>query len=389
MIFNFNKKKIRFVLTGGGTGGHLFPLLAVAEKAQQSAQNQNLSLELSYLGPVKGPFSFDPRILEQRGIKTIPIISESPGNASNPLTAGLSFLKEFFGFLQCLWYLWLIMPDAVFSKGGFGSLPIIFVSFLYRIPVVIHESDVIPGQANQLSKKFASRIAISFEKSIQFFPFEKTALTGNPIRNAFFEKTDRKKAIEFFGFSQELKTVFISGGSQGAKKLNDLTLDSLPQLIENYQVIHQCGSRNYPEVSRGADFTLKGQEKQKQSRYKLFGFMDEQEIKSAYAAADLIIARAGSGSIFEISAQAKPSILIPLSTAAKDHQRENAYAYAKTGAAIVLEENNLKPHIFFGQMDYLLKNQEKLRSMSEAAKSFSKPKAAETIAKELFVIAGA
>ena len=381
--------KTRIVLTGGGTGGHIFPLLAVAEEINRFAKEKNLDVELSYIGPTTGPFTFDEKIFEDKGINVFSIASESPNNAENPLEKIVTLIKEGLGFLQSLWHLWVIMPDVIFSKGGYGAVPVLLSSILYRIPTLIHESDTIPGTVNEFSKKIAKRIAISFEKTIEFFPFEKTALTGNPIRKTFFESGDKEKALKSFGFSANSKVIFVSGGSQGAKKINDLILDILPKLISSYQIIHQCGTRNYPEASREAEFLLRSQNPETRTKYRLYGFMDEEQVKNAYLAADLVVSRAGSSQISEIAATGKPSILVPLSTAARDHQRENAYAFSKNGATVVLEEENLKSNLFWETLNHLINNQLKLEQMSRMAKDFAKPKAGEMIAKELLSISGA
>ena len=385
----FGSSKIRIVFTGGGTGGHIFPLLAVAEELFVIAREKNLELELTYMGPTTGPFSFDESIFEEKGIKVVGISSESPDNSDNALSKLFSFVKVGLGLIQSLWHLWLIMPDAVFSKGGYGAVPVLLTSAAYRIPVLIHESDAIPGKINEFAQKIASKIAISFEKTIEFFPFEKTAFTGNPIRKTFFEPGNKEEALKFFGFDPGKKTIFVYGGSQGAKKLNDLILAMLPKTITEYQMIHQCGTGNYPEISREAEFLLRGQSPENRSKYRLYGFMNEEEIKQAYSACDLIVSRAGSGSIFEIASFGKPSILIPLSTAARDHQRENAYAFAKNGAALVYEENNLKSNLFYEGMNHLFNNPSKMEQMSLLAKQFAKPKAGAIIAKELLSISGA
>lgn len=383
-LFNF-PLKIRVVLTGGGTGGHIFPLLAVAQELQDLKEKQSINVQLYYMGPLEGPVAIDPAEFAQHGIIILPIASASPNNAANPIEKIKSVLLNIKGTIQCVWHLWRLMPDAIFSKGGFGAVPVLAVGSLYRIPILIHESDVIPGSVNALSKKFATRIAISFEKTISYFPYEKTALVGNPIRKIFFTEYDATKARETLALASDAPVVFFSGGSQGAQSLNEIVMNMLPNLVERYNIIHQCGTRNYPTVSQGADFMLKNN--QHRDRYKLFGFLNEEQTAAAYACADLIVARAGSGTIFEIAAMGKPSILIPFPFAAHDHQRENAYAYASTGAAIVLEEENIKPHIIFEQIKMLVDNTYKKEHMAQAARAFAKPDAAQKIAQELLRIA--
>lgn len=388
MAFSWFRPTIRIVLTGGGTGGHIFPLIAVAEKLFSLSEQKGINLELTYIGPTTGPFSFDPNLLEERGIKVIDIAGQSPDNANNPLEKIFIYLKEIFGMLESLFFMWWIMPDVVFSKGGYGAFPVIISGFLYQIPILIHESDAIPGKVNEISQRFARRVAVSFEKAAGYFQENKTALIGNPTRDIFFNEGNREHSLRYFGFDEKIKTIFVYGGSQGSKRINELVLASLPKLLEDYQVIHQCGSRNYQDVVRDAEFILKKAPEDKKKRYILYGFMKEEEVKNAYVVSDLIVSRAGSGQIAEIAAMGKPSIIIPLSTAARNHQRENAYAFAKNGACLVLEEENLKANLFFEEVSLTLKNQTKLEAMAKAAKAFAKPEAGQLIAKEILVISG-
>jgi UDP-N-acetylglucosamine--N-acetylmuramyl-(pentapeptide) pyrophosphoryl-undecaprenol N-acetylglucosamine transferase len=287
------------------------------------------------------------------------------------------------GLLQSLWHLYAVMPDILFSKGGYGAAPVIAAAIFYRIPFFIHESDAIPGKTNVMSARFAKRVAVAFSDAARFFPSETTAVVGNPVRATFFAASAKAEARERLGLSADRKTILIIGGSQGAKSLNDITLDILPELVKEYQVIHQCGARNFGEVEKEAAFALGKSAREYGKWYKLYGFLTAEELHSAYAASDLVIARAGSGSIFEVAAEGRPAILIPFKFAAQNHQRANAYAYAETGAATVLEEENLTPHILVAQMRKILANEELQRTMAEAAKSFARPDAARRIAEEL------
>lgn len=370
------KQEIRIVLTGGGTGGHVFPLLAVAQELWEFAQARSLPLAVYYVGPLEGPFSPPRELFLQYGV--IP----------RPIRAGGIF-NLCLGILQSLLQVFLIMPDAIFSKGGYGAVPVVLVRAIYRIPLFIHESDSIPGKVNLFARKSAARIAVSFPKSLSYFPQEKAALVGNPVRKEFLTSTsDREESLKFFNFDPNLKTLLILGGSQGAKPLNDITLDVLPKVLERYQVIHQCGLRNYNEVFQEAKVMLRNLPEAFEGRYKLFGFLNIQDLILAYRLADLVLARSGSGLIFEIAAMHKPSLLVPFAVSSRNHQRENAYAYAENGGAVIVEEENLKPHILLNEIEKLFSRPETLVKMSQAAKSFAKPEAAKTIARELLLLSG-
>ncbi|MBI2633687.1 MAG: UDP-N-acetylglucosamine--N-acetylmuramyl-(pentapeptide) pyrophosphoryl-undecaprenol N-acetylglucosamine transferase [Parcubacteria group bacterium] len=377
-------REIRIVLTGGGTGGHVFPLLAVAQELWEFARVRSLPLAVYYVGPLEGPFSPPRELFLQYGVIPRPIRAGSFGGEG---IGGI--FNVFLGVFQALLQVFLIMPDAIFSKGGYGALPVVLVRAIYRIPLFIHESDAVPGKVNLFARKAATRIAVSFPKSLSYFPQEKTAFVGNPVRKEFLTSTsDREEALKFFNLDPGLKTLLILGGSQGAKPLNEITLDVLPSILERYQVIHQCGLRNYNEVFQESKVVLKNLPEELRSRYKLFGFLNIQDLILAYRIADFVLARAGSGLIFEIAAMNKPSLLVPLAVSSRNHQRENAYAYGESGGAVIIEEENLKPHILLNEIEKLFLQPEKLAKMSQAAKTFAKLDAAKTIARELLLISG-
>lgn len=371
---------MRILFTGGGTGGHLFPFVAIAKQLKQiysQSSEQEADLEMFFLGAD----SFAKEILEKEGIRVKTILA---GKLRRYLSGQIifDFLKIPVGFLQSLWYLYIWMPDIIFSKGGYGSLPVVSIGWLYRIPILIHESDTVPGLANRWAAKLSKRIALSFASAEEYFPSEKTALVGNPIRPGIIQiclssdEEFKKKTKNIFGLISQKPIIFIIGGSQGAQKLNDFILQVLPQLSEKYQIIHQCGPKNSPQIEEAV----------KQSPpqdYHFFPFLDENQMAAAYLLADLVISRAGSGSIFEIAVCAKPSILIPLPQSAGDHQRKNAFAYAQAGATVVLEEANLTPHLFLSKISQILDNPELIQKMSQSARNFYYPEAAQKIAQEL------
>jgi UDP-N-acetylglucosamine--N-acetylmuramyl-(pentapeptide) pyrophosphoryl-undecaprenol N-acetylglucosamine transferase len=380
-----NEKRI--VFTGGGTGGHIFPLIAVAREASRLMWQSQAQFSLYYLGPVEGPFPIPLNVFESAGIEIRPIRS------SNLVEEGMgkiaSLWRLFRGILAAFWHLWLLMPDVIFSKGGWGAVPVLIVARIYRIPVLLHESDTIPGRVNERAGKWATRIALSFESTKKYFPMERTAVSGNPVRLELGENTNREKAISLFHFDAGKKTILILGGSQGAKTINDIVLDLLEELASRHQIIHQCGIRNYDEVLKEVNFIFdKMVRADIRSSYKLYGFLDLENLRDAYSIADLVISRAGSGLIFELALLGKPAILVPLSASSRNHQRENAYQYAKTDAAEVLEEENLKPHLIMRQIETLLSNPQRLERMAAAARSFARPEAALIIAQELLRLCG-
>ena len=371
---------MKILLTGGGTGGHFYPLMAVAKALNAVADQEKIAnLELVYMAE----HPYDRNILLQNGIKFKKIYSGKIRRYFSFLNV-IDAAKLIPGVLKSIFGMYLDFPDVVFSKGGYESFPPVLAARILGIPIIIHESDAIPGKANVWAGKFAKRIAVSFDGSAEYFPRSNAAVVGNPVRKEFFIR-EVLGAKEYFKLEDGTPTIFIFGGSQGAKNINDNVLDILPELLPDYQIIHQCGENNYQECRGRTDLILENLPFK--NRYKLFPSLEFGEMRMAYGAADLAVSRAGSGSIFEIAASGLPSIIIPLDGSAQEHQRKNAYAYAKSGAAAVIEEGNLKPHILKSEIDRLFADKEEMAKMSEAAKQFAKPDAAEKIAREIIRLA--
>lgn len=368
---------MRILLTSGGSGGHIFPLISVARELKKIAPNYGMyDLEFLYFG---ASFEEDlgKEIIEKEGIKfkkSIPFKIRRYFALANIVET--LFLP--FSFFYALFQIFLFMPDVVFGKGGGVTIPIIIISWLFRIPIIIHDSDAIPGKANQFLAKFASKIAISFETARKYFPKNKTALTGNPIRMDILNGS-KEMAKKIFGIKTEKPVILIMGGSQGAEKINTLISAILGDLLSDYEIIHICGTKHYDEILKEVKILFIPEILE---RYHLFPFLKD-ELMHAYAICDLIISRAGAGSIFEIAALGKPSIIVPIPNSANDHQLENAYEYAKYGATVVLEESNLIPHMLLQKINLILKDKELAKEMSQSAKKFASPQAAQIIAQEI------
>ena len=379
---------IRILFTGGGTGGHIYPILAVAEELNNISNQKGIKTKFRYIG-APGNYQY---LLTANGILVSKIFSAKWRryfDIRNFLDIPLFFLSVIQAFWKVFWH----MPDILFSKGGPGSLPVVFACWFYRIPIIIHESDTIPGRANKLAFKYAFRIGISFESTIEYLKscenggklIMKTALIGNPIRLSLLSKPlEQGIAKKILGFNPEKKIILVIGASQGATKINDFFIEISHELIKKYAILHQTGFKNFEEAKNELNLSLKTINHDEKLNYKIVPYF-EKDLGDVYSAADLIISRSGSSSIFEIAAFGKPSILIPLpeNIAANDHQRKNAYEYAKTGAAIVIEENNLNKGNFLTQIEKLFNNPDILNSMSESAKDFAKINAAKTIAEEI------
>lgn len=377
---NIAEVKLRIILTGGGSGGHIYPLISVFRSIKKMAGSRLMSVDAAYFGPD----GFGEDTFKEEGIKMVKIQSGKLRRYFSILNF-FDVFKLIFGFFQSLYQIWKFMPDLIFSKGGFGSIPVVVVGRLYRIPIFIHESDTVPGLSNRFAAKFAKRIAVSFDKAFDYFPKDKTALTGNPIRTELIFNQNKELARKNLGFNQERPLLLVLGGSQGAQSINELILESLEGLMANgVQILHQTGKANFRQVAAEAKIILESIPGADLKFYQAKDFLNEKEYAQALAACDLVVARAGSGTIFEISAAKKPSILIPLPESAGDHQKVNAYEYAKVGAAQVLEEANILPNLFVEQVANLLSQPEKLNDLGNRANLFFQQDAPDKIAKEIF-----
>jgi len=365
--------------TGGGTGGHFYPIIAVAQAVHTIVDERRLiEPELSYFGPSE----YDERALFEEGLEYYQIpagklrLYFSVKNILDMIKTGL-------GIIKALTTLFSVFPDVIFSKGGYASFPVLVAARLFKIPIVIHESDTIPGRVNLWAAKFARAIAISYPEASSYFPKDKVALTGNPIRKELIQP-EKSGAHEFLKLEKNIPVILVLGGSQGAEKINDALLDSLARLVEDYQVIHQTGEANFESVKTIANLELK--ESSHKDRYKPFPFLNTLAMRMSAGVADLVITRAGS-TIFEIAAWGIPSIVVPIPQTISRDQRSNAFAYAHSGASVVIEEANLDDDILLSQLSRILGSSEKKEHMRNSAQEFAKKDAAYKIAKKLIDIA--
>ncbi|MGK2848896.1 MAG: undecaprenyldiphospho-muramoylpentapeptide beta-N-acetylglucosaminyltransferase [Minisyncoccota bacterium] len=367
----------RVVLTGGVSGGHTFPLIAVAQslRKKMSAEGTSSSghLELLFIGS-RGRF-------EETAMHTAEIpmkyIVTGKWRRYFALQNVVDLFRMPIGFLQALWYLLVFMPDAVFSKGGSASVPVVLAAWMYRIPVMIHDSDAVAGRANRFLGHFVSRVAIAYPSAHAYFSPNKTALTGNPVR-AEILSGNSARGLSRFGLVTNKSTIVVLGGSQGAQILNKALLGILPSLLEkNIQVLHQTGDAHYADIISSVEaYGLKIGE----SGYVPVAFLDVEAMADALALATLVISRAGAGSIAELAATGKTTILVPLESAANHEQRMNAYDVAELGATLVLEEANLGEHILLQKIEELMNNPVLSATMAEKLRAFYHPDASDVIA---------
>lgn len=365
---------------GGGTGGHIYPLLVVAKKLQKKLP----TADIRYFGDAGRYYRL---ILENSGLRVSKIVSSKLRRYFSLLNF-FDIFKLFLGLIQSFWKLFWFMPDVAFSKGGPGALPLIFACRFYQIPIIIHESDAIPGLTNEISAKYAKKIFLAFAAAKEYFSGKIKAeieAIGQPVREEILVEESKEVAKRVFGFDPSRPVALIIGGSQGSSRINDFVLENLEALLGKFQIIHQIGLDKYSDYKLEYDFISKNFSPILKNNYQLVPYLNGQlkNLRDALNAADIMVSRAGAGAIFESAAKGVPAILIPLPESANGHQEANAYEYEAAGAAIVVEEENLLPHIFINTLEKVLNNPEISAKMSAAAKKFYQPDAAAKISEAI------
>lgn len=369
---------MKVIFTGGGTGGHIMPVIAISREIRRIYPNEDL--KLFYIGPKD---HFGKLLISQEGIEIKTIFSGKIRRYFDFKAVILNIIdiliKIPLGIFQSFFYLFFLAPDLIFNKGGYGAVPVIIAAKFLQIPIFSHESDVMSGFVNRHLGKYSLEIFVSFPKT-EYLPPNKIFLTGHPIRRELLKKPDPEDAKFVLKLTDEKPIILILGGSQGSQRINDTVLAILPELLKDIEIIHQCGDKNLKSVVAESKVVVP---KHLQKYYHPYAFLREEELRRAYHVADLVIGRAGSGTIFEIAAIGKPSILVPLPESAQGHQAKNAYAYAESGAALVIEEANLTSHFFLEKIKNLFAFPGQLEEMAEQARQFAKPRAAKIIASYL------
>lgn len=375
------------LLTSGGTGGHIFPALAVAEALKARAPE----VHIVFIGGLYGP---ERKLVEKAGLEFVGL------PVQGVLGRGLNGIKALGGLLQQGWkcrnLLKTLNPSVVAGFGGYASIPALLGGKLIGLPLLIHEQNSIPGLSNRLMGKLAQRVCLSLEESQEFFKADKCLLTGNPVRANISAMVESDR-------SSPERRLLVLGGSLGAKAINAAVLKALPKLMEaGVEVLHQCGEADFAAMSEGctalglpvddlqecAGWVDQAEFSGRNPQYRLMPFIDD--MSKAYSLADLVLSRAGATSIAELCAAALPSILVPFPYATHDHQTHNARALEKAGAAILLPQSQLTQYDFdlASMVVQLFNDPVTLAKMSEAARNLAKVDAAEAVAQEILRLGG-
>ena len=353
---------MRAILAGGGTGGHVIPALAIAQQLQKE-----YGVEILFIGTARGienrlvpAAGFSLRLVEVGALKNVSLATR---------------LKTFFDLPRAVWESSRILsefrPQIVIGVGGYASGPAMMAAILRAIPTLVFEPNFVPGFANRVVARFVSAAAVHFEETGRYF--RRCAVTGVPVREAFFAIAEKP--------ANPAPTVLVFGGSQGAHAINQVVMQSAAQLLKRVpglSIVHQTGERDYNDA-QAAYANLDG-------AVEVHRFIDD--MPARFALASLLICRAGASTVAEVTAAGKPAILVPFPRAADDHQKRNAEALQRGGAAVMLEESRLTSGSLVETVSALLGNRRRLDAMSEAARKLSHPNAARDIAEMAARLAG-
>lgn len=352
---------MRAILAGGGTGGHVIPALAIANQLKK-----DYSADILFIGTARGienrlvpPAGYTLQLVRVGALKNVSLTTR---------------LKTAFDLPRALWDAGRMLndfaPDVVIGVGGYASGPAMLSAVVKHIPTLAFEPNVVPGFANRMVARFVSGAAVHFEETAKYFRHGE--VTGVPVRQAFFEIPPKRAGVP---------TVLVFGGSQGAHAINQAMIRCLPVLkrkAPDIHIIHQTGERDYNDAL--AAYKSHGESAE------VFKFIED--MPAAFACADLVVCRSGASTVAEITAAGKPAVFVPFPRAADDHQRVNAEALARHGAAVVVEESKLEGVWLAETIAALLQDSAKLRKMSQAARELAHPNAAHDIAAMAARVAG-
>lgn len=360
---------MKVVLTGGGTGGHIYPLFAVAEQIQKICREEGVIAPHIYFYSDR---NYYPDLLIKYGIDYRRVFA----GKMRTYFSFQNFLDLFitiFGMIASLYKLMSSYPDVIFSKGGYASFPVLFAARILGIPVFIHESDTIPGRISTWSARFAYRSAVSFARAATENNFHNAAHTGQPIMADLIPPPDFDRK-----YTYGRPVLLVTGGSQGSQTINNLIFVSLPQLLETYNIIHVVGEENIGFAKAQSKQIL--QDNLNAANYALYGHADFADI---YPHVDIAVARGGATTMFELAQWQIPTVFIPLAISRANHQAENAFEAVKAGWAKSLEESNLSAHMLIEALHSITSDVDIYNRYSDNAKDFGSANAANIIAREI------
>ncbi len=380
---------MRVLVSGGGTGGHIYPALAVATRLREEYQ-----AEILFLGSDDG---LETEIVPAAGLRLATIKAGKLRRYVSWQTI-TGVMRVPLGMIQAINIVGKFRPAVAFTSGGYVAVPAGLAARFNRVPLLLHQQDVPPNLSNRLVAPLATRISVAFADSLAYFPARKTLQPGNPVRQAVLDvsQVTPQEARRALGFEQSesvrvsqthLPLLLVTGGSQGARHLNQTVGQALPDLLAHCQVLQISGKELYNETRELSQRVLANTDETLRKRYRLVAYLEE-DMPRALQAADLVLCRSGASTLSELAALGKPSILVPLPPAiGSSPQEANAEVFGRKQAAQVMKDGDLEPQVLVERIKTILASSTLLEAMAKAARSFAKPRATEEIAAELVKMA--
>ena len=371
---------MRVLVSGGGTGGHVYPALSIATQLREKYQ-----AEIVFLGSDDG---LETEIVPAAGFRLATVKAGKLRRYVSWQTI-TGVMRVPMGMIQAIDIVGKFHPQVVFTSGGYVAVPAGLAARLNRVPLLMHQQDVPPNLSNKLVSPLATRISVAFTDSLAYFPAHKTLQMGNPIRQAMLDirQTLPQEARQTLGFEEREPLLLITGGSQGARHLNQIVCEALPDLLAHCQVLQISGKELYSEAHELSNSILAHLDESLRKRYRLVAYLNE-EMPLALQAADLVLCRSGASTLSELAVLGKPSILVPLPPAiGSSPQEANAEMFERKAAAEVIKDHDLKPRELVERVKYVLSSSTRLEAMAKASSSFAKPQATQEITAELVKIA--
>ena len=374
------ENSMRVLVSGGGTGGHIYPALAVAMQLREKYQ-----AEVLFLGSDDG---LETEIVPAAGFRLATVKAGKLRRYISWQTI-TGVIRVPLGMIQAINIVGKFRPGVVFTSGGYVAVPAGLAARFNGVPLLMHQQDVPPNLSNRLVAPLATRISVAFADSLAYFPARKTLQMGNPIRQAMLDvgQTPPQEARQALGLAGEVPLLLVTGGSQGARHLNQTVGEALPGLLAFCQVLQISGRELYNETRALTERVLAEQDEALRERYRLVTYLNE-EMPLALQAADLVLCRSGASTLSELAVLGKPSVLVPLPPAiGSSPQEANAEMFGRNKAAQVIKDSDLKPRVLIENVKSILASSTLLETMANAARSFAKPDATQEIAAEVVKIA--
>ncbi len=353
------------------TGGHHTPALAVIEKLSDQ-------FDIYWFGHKYSMHGYDQISAEYKTITGLGITFYNLHAGKIFRTWNLiEWLRVPFGFLQSLWWLLKIRPQLIVSFGGYLAVPVVVAGKVLGIPSVTHEQTVVSGWANRVIALFADRIFVTWEQSKDYFPAGKVSVVGLPLRKDVLGGARKDSVDDITTLLTDLPTIYVTGGKQGSQIINRAVIAVLPDLLEQFNVIHQCGSVDYETLEKETE-AISGT-----GSYVLKPYFDESQIGSIFDTADFVVSRSGANIVYELAALGKPAIFIPIPWVSHDEQRKNAKILEDVGSAIVIDQDDFTPDLLLSVCNYMLEKITEYKQQAGAARSLVKLDAVEKMAQEI------